>query len=73
MLCGHNFPGINGGGPAPVGEANSKEAAIGDGVEGATEVRGVCVGDDVVEKVKSGLVDADVDEREVGGVRLGES
>ena len=54
---------------------NSKEAAIGEGVEGAAEVGGVCDEEDsdIVEKVNSGLADADVDEREVGGVWLGES
>ena len=36
-------------------------------------MRGVCDGEGRVEKVKSGLVDADVDEREVGAVWLGES
>jgi len=46
---------------------------VGEGVEGDAEVRGVCDGEGGVEKVKSGLVDADVDEREVGGVWLGES
>lgn len=52
---------------------NSKEAAIGEGVEGATEVRGLNDGEDIVKGEKSGLVDAEVDEREVGGVCLGES
>jgi hypothetical protein len=69
------LPGINGGGPAPEGEVKLKEAAIGEGVEGVegtAEVRGVCDGEDIVtvEKVNSGLVDDDVDEREVGGVWL---
>jgi hypothetical protein len=67
------LPGINGGGPAPEGEVKSKEAAIGEGVEGAAEVRGVCDGEDIVKKAKSGLVDDDVDERDVGRVWLGES
>lgn len=45
----------------------SKEAGIGDGVEGAAEVMGLCDGEDM----KNGSVDAD--ERDVGGVCLGES
>ena len=52
---------------------NSKEAAIGEGVEGAAEVGGVCDGDDIAEKVNSGLVDAEIDEREVGRVWLRDS
>jgi len=36
-------------------------------------VRGVCDQEGVAEKVKNGLLDADVDEREVDGVCLGES
>jgi len=54
---------------------NSKEAAIGEGVEGAAEVSGVRDGEDIMdsEKVNSGLVDVDVDEREVGRVWHGES
>jgi hypothetical protein len=51
---------------------NSKEAAIGEGVEGAAEVGGVCDGEDIVEKANS-EVDADIDEREVGRVWLGDS
>ena len=67
MLWGQYFPGINRGGPAPEGEVKSKEARIGDGVEGAAEVMGLCDGEDM----KSESIDAD--EREVGGVCLGES
>lgn len=62
-----------GGGPAPEGETNSNEVAIGEGVEGDAEVRGVCDREGIAEKVKNGLLDADVDEREVDGVCLGES
>ena len=53
----------------------SKEAAIGEGVEGAadSDVRGLCDGEDMLEKVKSWLFDDEVDEREAGGVLLGES
>ena len=73
MLCGHNFPGMSGGGPAPEGEVNSKEVGNGEGDLGVAEVGGVCDGEpERIEKGESGLVDPDVDEREVG-VCLGES
>lgn len=52
---------------------NSKEVGIGDGELGVAEVRGVCDGEGI-EKGESDfkLVDAEVDEREVG-VCMGES
>jgi hypothetical protein len=52
---------------------NSNEVGMGEGVEDDAEVRGVCDREGVVENVKNEFVDVDVDEREVGGVRLGES
>ena len=56
----------------------SKEAAIGEGVEGAADVRGLCDGEGILEKGKSGMFNDEVDEKEVdekeaGGVLLGES
>ena len=44
---------------------------MGEGVEGAAEVIGLCdgePGEGIAEKVKTGLDDADIVEREVGEV-----